>query len=199
VDKTCPDNCPERFSLDNPRPKQKTASALACTALAAAALLFSFAMPASASSSAAAPPAVRASQPSALLQEVLRTHPDAKQLSASQISFDRGHGVLTVSNSPAVLSDCQTGWYCFWQDTNFSGRKVQYSQCSGSSGNGNYYNLANDLFDNATTAFANNTNYSIRVFDNNNAGGTQLWTEGSHSTSSDVGWGNNDRASSFAC
>ncbi|MEE4543944.1 peptidase inhibitor family I36 protein [Streptomyces sp. V4-01] len=173
----------------------KKTSALAGAGLAAAALLFGFAVPASANSSAIVP----ASQPSALLQEVLRTHPDAKQVGANEISFDHGHANLTVSNSPAVLSDCKAGWYCFWQDTNFSGRRVSYNLCSGSSGNGNYYNLTTDNFNDQTTAFANNTNYSIRVFDDINAGGAQLWTEGAHSTSADVGFGNNDRASSFAC
>lgn len=92
-------------------------------------------------------------------------------------------------------------YYCFYEHSNFDGRRLQWSyQYCHSYNYSRYINFADYAFGNKTSSWVNNSNYKISAFDGKNAGGTLLWQEGRVSNSPYVGGPSNDKASSFkAC
>jgi hypothetical protein len=90
----------------------------------------------------------------------------------------------------ATVHGCPSGWFCFYHDANFGGRMLQFSDCG-------IQNLTDFGFNDQASSWVDNTGSSVDVFLNINGGGGVLWHESPHSSSSFVGSGANDRASSF--
>jgi hypothetical protein len=90
----------------------------------------------------------------------------------------------------ATIHGCPSGWFCFYKDAGFGGRRVQFSSCG-------LQNLTDFGFNDQASSWVNNTGSSVDVFKDVNGGGGRLWHEPAHSESSFVGSGANDKASSF--
>ena len=90
-------------------------------------------------------------------------------------------------------------YYCLYAADKFDGRRLQWADqyCY-------YYNASTSVnlsdwdFDNQTTSWVNNSDFTVYVYDGANGGGSLLWSEGSVSNSPNVGTGNNDRATSLS-
>lgn len=87
-------------------------------------------------------------------------------------------------------------WYCFYEHQNFGGRRLQFLEyyCPGTIHN-RILELADWDFINQTTAWVNNSQRTIKVYDGNHATGYHLWTMGDEAESPYVGVAN-DRANS---
>lgn len=131
--------------------------------------------------------AIRASAPNARAAR--------KQIKAKKRIQTRG----TSNSCPWVAGG--TKYYCFYEDADFNGRRLQWSyQYCYSYNNSKYINFADYSFSNKASSWVNNSNHTISVFDGKNAGGDLLWKESRVSHSSYVGKPSNDKASSFkAC
>ena len=133
------------------------------------------------------------------INTVLKQHPDARQIGADEVSFDKGHAVLAFAPAESGLGACKPGEYCFYDDINFNGstnnRVLHFNQCSGQNQTAN---LTDYGFNDDTSAWVNNTGWRIAVYSDINGGGGVLWTENPNSRASFVG-GWNDMASSFGC
>jgi hypothetical protein len=90
----------------------------------------------------------------------------------------------------ATINGCPSGFYCFYQDANFGGRRVQFQSCG-------TQNLTDFGFNDEASSWVNNTNSSWDVFKDINRGGGRLWHSPPNSRSSFVGSAANDQASSF--
>ncbi len=92
-------------------------------------------------------------------------------------------------------------FYCFYQDKNFNGRRLQWSyQYCYSYNLKPYINFTDYSFNDQASSWVNNGNHIISAYNNINAGGALLWQEGTVSNSPFVGSTANDKASSFkAC
>ena len=154
------------------------------------------------------------------IAEILQAHPDGLQIAENKVAFDNGKVVLTLpdengestaagdqSPGPTLLSfsssvhGCPNGWYCFYENDKFRGRRLQFRDCSSG---GTTQSLANYGFDNQTTSWLVNRSVgSIEVYHvtvaKNGSGVTELWREEAYSSSSNVGTANNDKADSFTC
>jgi len=80
-------------------------------------------------------------------------------------------------------------WYCFYQDKNWGGRRLQWSDA--------YHNpvyFSDYGFEKQTSSWVNGGGKTIFV---DNSSGGQLWQEAAHTVSSYVGDARNDKAWSF--
>ena len=140
-------------------------------------------------------------------QRILQAHPDGLQIAENKVAFDNGKVVLTLpdengestaagdqSPGPTLLSfsssvhGCPNGWYCFYENDKFRGRRLQFRDCSSG---GTTQSLANYGFDNQTTSWLVNRSVgSIEVYHvtvaKNGSGVTELWREEAYSSSSNV-------------
>ena len=119
--------------------------------------------------------AQRSSQMQALLEEF----PEATQIDDHSIGWDDGRVVLAlpensagersaeehgvdpapvVSLSPALVDahGCPSGWYCVYQDINWGGRRLQFSDCTRN-------DLGNFGFRDQTSSWVNNGSHTLAV------------------------------------
>ncbi|MFJ6438289.1 peptidase inhibitor family I36 protein [Streptomyces sp. NPDC091416] len=99
--------------------------------------------------------------------------------------------ILASDNCPTQVFG--NDWYCFYQNTNFGGRRLQWNAAHTS----RVYFSAYD-FDNETSSWSNKGGKTIRVYEDfwvNNP--THLWTEENHSSSSSVYYADDNRADYF--
>ena len=131
--------------------------------------------------------AIRASAPNARAAK--------RQIKAKKRIQTRG----SSSSCPWVPGG--TKYYCFYEDADFNGRRLQWSYQYCYSYNYNrYINFADYSFGNKASSWVNNSNHNISVFNGKNAGGALLWNESRVSNSPYVGKPSNDKAASFkAC
>lgn len=62
----------------------------------------------------------------------LRTAPGGKQTSRNEVSYDGGTFVVTFAlpgAEPLSLSDCPSGWFCFWDGGSYTGAMGKLSSC----------------------------------------------------------------------
>jgi len=145
------------------------------------------------------------------IAELLAQHPAAERISHNEIAWNDGAVVLSLPEIEPVselgqsekalcipgISGCQQGcppgFYCFYQDKNFEGRMLKFSDCSPS---GTTQFLHDYGFDRLTTSWVVNRNLSVvNVYDGN---GGFLWSEANDSLSSHVGTAI-DLADEFVC
>jgi len=111
----------------------------------------------------------------------------AVAIDASTVSFD---SPVILHLAPLALSDCPSGWLCLWQDSQFSGRMLQFQST------GTWQNLTNYGFNDLMSSWANKRVYdSLWAYDAN--GGSTVRCMDSLSSSSYVGNTDNDKASSI--
>lgn len=83
-------------------------------------------------------------------------------------------------------------YYCFYQYSNFNGRRVQFTGATSADYASNWG------FNNGTTSWASwDVDWTVRAYDY--AGGPHLWTEVEKSSSSHVGSTNDNRLSYWTC
>ncbi len=104
------------------------------------------------------------------------------------LAFDNGAVLLNVG--PTALSDCPSNWVCLWQDSQYSGRMLQFQQCC------QWQNLADYGFANKMSSWANKRDFDARWAFGPNGGGTVRCMD-SHSSVSYVGNPDNDQAESI--
>jgi hypothetical protein len=90
----------------------------------------------------------------------------------------RGPSPPATGSSTPTLSGCLSGWYCFYPDAGFRGRRVSFRDCGGRQ------SLENYGFGLQASSWVNTTPHTVFVYD---AAGTLLWKEEPRSVSSDVG------------
>lgn len=152
----------------------------------------------------------------AQMQELLREFPEATQIDDHSIGWDDGKVVLVLPRNgdaeiaaedpgtdPAAVADlspalanphaCPSGWYCVYQDSNWGGRRLQFSDCTRN-------DLSNFGFRDQTSSWVNNGSLTVQVKNDLTLQPDQvLWTMAPQSLSSFVGAANNDKADFFQC
>jgi hypothetical protein len=136
------------------------------------------------------------------VNRVLAQHPGGRQISDHQIAWNhgsvvlslpaRGHEALAAAGS---VQGCPAGWFCFYADLNWGGRKLQFSDCSSG---GTTQFLTDYGFGNQTSSWVVNRGLNF-VNVNDNETGNNLWNEAGNSSSAWVGAAANDRADWFIC
>jgi hypothetical protein len=122
------------------------------------------------------------------------------QTAPNQVSYQDGHVVVTFpmpgSARALDIEGCPEGlsvkWYCFYEDPDFKGRRLQFNDCS-PGGVTQYF--SNFDFAARTSSWANTKNGgAIYVYNGN----TRLWTE--HPNTKDARLGADDNhATYFTC
>jgi hypothetical protein len=62
----------------------------------------------------------------------LRIAPGGKQTAVNEVSYDDGRFVVTYAlpgARAAALPDCPSGWFCFYDGTNFNYPRGRFSDC----------------------------------------------------------------------
>jgi hypothetical protein len=61
----------------------------------------------------------------------MAAHPGGQQISATEIAYGGGRFVVTVTRPAGTLAapDCPSGWYCFYDRTNFNYPRGKLSDC----------------------------------------------------------------------
>ncbi|MDF3139975.1 MULTISPECIES: peptidase inhibitor family I36 protein [unclassified Streptomyces] len=86
-------------------------------------------------------------------------------------------------------------WYCFYDGTNYGGRRLQWNATHSKRVDFNPYD-----FRDKTTSWVNGGGLTVRVYNYNNAcsnGVCRLWTENAHSSSTGVATSLNNKADFF--
>jgi Peptidase inhibitor family I36 len=127
------------------------------------------------------------------INDAMRKTPGGTQINANQVAWRNGTVILTIPEAGRSTTslfggpDCSSGWYCFYADVNWGGRRLQFS----------FYNelidLANWGFTNQASSWHDNSGIYVTVWD----GGNALWNMWPYSSSSWVGSAANDRADHF--
>jgi hypothetical protein len=65
------------------------------------------------------------------IDQYLATHPGGTQISAHDISYDGGIFVVTLGRqtSTSLVADCPSGWFCFYDATDYQGNRGKLSSC----------------------------------------------------------------------
>lgn len=63
---------------------------------------------------------------------ILATHPGGQEIAPGVLSWNDGAVVLTLDGAvgPQSIGTCQTGQYCAWGGTNYTGTKLAFTACS---------------------------------------------------------------------
>lgn len=133
--------------------------------------------------------------------------PGQRQAPADAPALSHRSGAASAVPLTGWVHDCPYSshadgdhYYCFYQDVNWGGRRVQFLSCGGVEDD-----FSNYGFDKQTSSWVNtkglggSAQYTIQVWDGPGGNGTRLWTEPPNTASSSVGTDNNDRASSWTC
>jgi hypothetical protein len=152
----------------------------------------------------------------AQIQELLEEFPEATQIDDHSIGWDDGKVVLVLPEddtgelsaedhgpgsvvglsqalSASAVHGCPSGWYCVYQDRDWRGRRLQFSDCSRN-------DLSNYGFRDQTSSWVNNGPHRVQVKNDLTARPDPvLWTMSPNSSSSYVGNANNDKADYFQC
>jgi hypothetical protein len=143
------------------------------------------------------------------IQALLEEFPDATQIDDHSIGWNDGQVILALPGhdtedrtaedrgsdlSPAAtVHGCPAGWYCVYQNINFGGRRLQFSDCARN-------DLSDFGFRDQTSAWVNNGPHTVQVKDDLTLWPDPvLWTMSPGASSSFVGNANNDKADYFQC
>jgi hypothetical protein len=166
--------------------------------LAMAAALLSFTV---ASSPASGQPSPRSSV-QAQAEQILHNHPGGVQISPTQIAWHNGTVILNLQTpapgaSPNTSFDgCPSGYYCFFEFKNFTGRMLQLSTC-----NSTAIYFSDYGFQNLTSSWVVFRNiYYLNVYEQLSPSGWNfLWSEPAYAAQSDVGATWDNRADLVDC
>ncbi len=110
------------------------------------------------------------------------------------VSLDAGTGLMAptldpdVADSAAVIP-CDPGWLCIYEDTNYGGRRLQWSDPQQD------IDLRNHGFNDEMSSWRNRTNYDAHWFYDVFSGTRRCMN--AHTENSNVGSGDNDEATSL--
>lgn len=104
------------------------------------------------------------------------------------VSFDNGDVILELSGTKGY-SDCPSGWLCLWQDRDYAGRMLQFRST------GSWQNLTDYGFNDEMSSWRNRRSADSKWAWHIDGGGTIRCMD-SFSSTSYVGSGDNDEASS---
>ncbi|MGI5420252.1 hypothetical protein [Actinomadura luteofluorescens] len=124
------------------------------------------------------------------VDRVLAGHPDARQSAPGTVTF-AGGAILEIPEAGTMATACTAGWYCFYADNDFGGRKLSFHDC------GLTQYLTNYGFGNQTSSWRNTSVNTVYADDNNTQPPTQMWTEEPKSEAAAVGATFDNRADSF--
>ena len=150
---------------------------------------------------AAAQPSARSSL-QAQATRILHDHPGGVQISPTQIAWHNGTVILNLQTpargaSPNTSFDgCPSGYYCFFEFQNFTGRMLQLSTC-----NSTPIYFSDYGFQNLTSStVVNRSIYYLNVYEQlSPSGWNYLWSDVSYSAQSYVGTTNDNRADLVDC
>lgn len=114
------------------------------------------------------------------------------EISQGKIAYDGGKTILTVPEAdgtvtPMAYSDCASGYLCLWQDSNYNGRRLQFSSTG-------CHNLGNYGFNDEASSWRNRLNRYARLRWDSNCNGNYITASSGASSSSMGSW--NDEVSS---
>jgi hypothetical protein len=126
------------------------------------------------------------------VDQQLRTYPGGVQTGPGEVSYNGGAvKVVIPDDSRAAAAACPGGWYCFYENNNLGGRRLQFRDCGGTQ------YLTNYGFGNQTSSWQNTTKHTVYAYDNAVTPPTHLWTEEPTSEVVSVGAEHDNRADSF--
>ncbi|GAA4235602.1 hypothetical protein GCM10022254_43200 [Actinomadura meridiana] len=126
------------------------------------------------------------------VSQVVAEHPGARQTGPGTVTFDNG-AVLTIPAAGATAGLCASGWYCFFQNTNYGGRKLSFRDCGAT---GLWQFLTDYGFGNSTSSWQNFTKHTVLVYDQDTQPPSTLWTENPSGESTNAG-GADNKADAF--
>lgn len=152
------------------------------------------------------PPAVAqpSAQPSIQAQaaQILHDHPGGVQISPTQIAWHNGTVILNLQTpargaTPNTSFDgCPSGYYCFFEFQNFTGRMLQLSTCDSTP-----IYFSDYGFQNLTSSWVVFRNiYYLNVYEQLSPSGWNfLWSEPAYAAQSYVGTTADNRADLVEC
>lgn len=71
------------------------------------------------------------------IAEVMQEYPGGTQISRNEVSWDNGNVVLTLRSqddtvSPTNVGNCETGKFCAYSGTGYTGSSISFSTCTSS-------------------------------------------------------------------
>lgn len=127
------------------------------------------------------------------VDQVVSEHPGSRQTGPGRVTFTNGV-VLTIPAAGAAAGQCDAGSYCFFQYTNYGGRKLTFKDCSDT---GLWQYLTDYGFGNKTSSWQNSSTSTVLVYNQATTPPTTLWTENPSAESSDVGTAVDNKADAF--
>lgn len=127
------------------------------------------------------------------VDQVVTSHPGARQTGQGTVTFSDG-AVLTIPAVGTAAGQCDSGSYCFFQYTNYGGRKLTFKDC-GATGLWQY--LTDYGFGNKTSSWQNYSTNTVLVYNQATTPPTTLWTENPGAESADVGTAVDNKADAF--
>jgi hypothetical protein len=127
------------------------------------------------------------------VDQVVSGHVGAWQTGPGTVTFSNGV-VLTIPAAGTAAGQCDSGSYCFFQYTNYGGRKLTFKDCGA---NGLWQYLTDYGFGNKTSSWQNYSTNTVLVYNQATTPPTTLWTENPGAESLDVGTATDNRADAF--
>jgi hypothetical protein len=147
------------------------------------------------------------------MRRLKQAHPEAEQLSDTELSFENGAVILKLSDPTgetkpahdkrAARHRCDANHYCVYQNANYGGRVLQFRDCTENGYRNNLKSWARDLGDNGfinrTSSSVNNlANSRIDVMDEHRLDrDDRLWIMGQGSRSLYPAAGQNDNKADY--
>lgn len=154
-----------------------------------------------AGSPAVAQPSAQASL-QAQAAQILHDHPGGVQISPTQIAWQNGAAILNLQTpthgdtASIIFNGCPSGYYCFFEFQNYTGRMLQLSTCNSTAIYFSDYGFQ-DLT--SSTVVNRSINY-LNVYEQlSPSGWNYLWSDVSYAAQSYVGATNDNRADLVYC
>ncbi len=104
------------------------------------------------------------------IDDILAKHPDAEQISDNAVIWNGGSAMLSFENNMTAdknehrinathWHNCPSGWLCFYDFTNFVGRRLQFNSCS---------TQFLDIYGLNISSWVNHTSHTYRLYDSKN-------------------------------
>lgn len=127
----------------------------------------------------------------AQITQQLRAFPGGTQSGHNEVAYKGGSVKVVIPQPGQRLAPCPNGWYCFYQNKNYGGRRLQFRDC----GDSQYF--VDYGFRNQTSSWQNRTRHTVEVFDEDVDPWKLLWTMNPGAESIDVGSAADNKADFF--
>ncbi|MFJ5265300.1 peptidase inhibitor family I36 protein [Streptomyces sp. NPDC088387] len=102
----------------------------------------------------------------------LRIAPGGEQTGRNEVSYNDGSFVVTFAPpgaEPLGLSDCPSGWFCFWDGGSYTGSMGQLSSCG-------WQDLDDFGWSDRVSSVYNRTSDDVRYYNHHDSGDELLFT-----------------------